>query len=225
MFWWLHDALQVEGLPVIESMVQGLPSLQLVGQVPGGSQVSPGSMMPLPQTAGQSLSLFRLQPLGQHPSPPEQAEMGVWVQCTLQVLGLPVIVSVVHGLLSLQLVGQVPGGSQVSPASTAPLPHTGLQLLSELALQPLGQQPSLLVQVVIGVWVHCTLQVPELPVMVSTVHGLLSLQLVGQVPGGSHVSPGSTTPLPHTGVQLLSVLALQPPGQQPSLLVQVVMGV
>jgi hypothetical protein len=38
----------------------------------------------------------------------------------------------------------------------------------------------------------------------------------GAVPPSSHSSPISTTPLPHTGAQSLSVLALAPGGQQPS---------
>src|SRR5687768_6496987 len=44
-------------------------------------------------------------------------------------------------------VWQVATGSQVSPASSTPLPQTRMQLLSLLALQPEGQQPSPLVQV------------------------------------------------------------------------------
>ncbi len=38
--------------------------------------------------------------------------------------------------------GHEVSGSQVSPLSTAPLPHAGVQSVSLLALQPLGQQPS-----------------------------------------------------------------------------------
>jgi hypothetical protein len=37
--------------------------------------------------------------------------------------------------------------------------------------------------------------------------------------GGSHCSPASTTPLPHTGAQSLSLLLLQLAGQQPSPLI------
>src|SRR5262245_24482193 len=40
----------------------------------------------------------------------------------------------------------------------------------------------------------------------------------------SHCSPDSTTPLPHTGAQSLSLLAFAPLGQQPSLLAGVVIG-
>jgi hypothetical protein len=52
--------------------------------------------------------------------------------------------------------------SQVSPASTAPLPHTTGQSLSVLLLQlpAVGQQPSPLTQAVIGVLTHWDVQVP-----------------------------------------------------------------
>ena len=217
--------MQLAVLPGIVAVVHGLLSLQLVGQVAGGSQVSPDSMMPLPHAAEQLLSLALVQPLGQQPSPLVQVVMLVWLQATLQLAALPVIVSVVHGLLSLQLAGHVPGGSQVSPDSTTPLPQLGLQLLSLLALQPEGQQPSPPTHAVMVVCVQATLQVAALPVIVSVVHGLLSLQLAGQLPGGSQVSPGSMMPLPQTALQLLSLLALQPGGQQLSPLAHATMGV
>jgi hypothetical protein len=57
----------------------------------------------------------------------------------LQVAALPVSTFVVQALLSLQLVGQLPGGSHVSLPSTTPLPHIGmlpLDELDELALPP-----------------------------------------------------------------------------------------
>jgi hypothetical protein len=44
--------------------------------------------------------------------------------------------------------------------------------------------------------------------------------VVGQLP--SHSSPVSTTPLPHTAAQLLSVSELQPLGQQSSLFAHIV---
>ena len=72
----------------------------------------------------------------------------------------------VHELLSLQSIteaGQRAGGSQVSPASTTLLPQTGEQSLSMLALHPGAQQPSPLVQTMIGVWTHCAVQVAALP--------------------------------------------------------------
>jgi hypothetical protein len=93
----------------------------------------------------------------------------------LQSAALPVNVSVVHALLSLQLVGQLP--SHVSGLSTTPSPQQGC----------------------IAVCVHLAVQAAALPVIVSVVHLLPSSQLVGQVLGGSHCSPASMTPLPQQG--------------------------
>ena len=67
------------------------------------------------------------------------------------------------------------------------------------------------------------MQLDALPVAVSMVQALPSSQLVGQEPGGSHVSPGSTSALLHVFVQSLSLFASQPPGQQPSPLAHCVM--
>jgi hypothetical protein len=144
--------------------VQGSLSSQLVGQVDGGSQVSPFSTAPLPQVGEQSRSVLALHPVGQQPSPPIQAVMAVWVQATLQVALPPVIWSVVQALLSLQEVGQEDFGSQVSPFSTTPLPHFGVQSESLLALHPVGQQPSPPIQAVMAVWLQATLQLALLPV-------------------------------------------------------------
>jgi hypothetical protein len=46
--------------------------------------------------------------------------------------------------------------------------------------------------------------------------------MLAQSAGGSHVSPCSTALLPHTGVQSLSLTALHPGGQHPSLLLHIV---
>jgi hypothetical protein len=132
---------------------------------------------------------------------------------------------VVQALLSSQEEGQEDGGSQVSPVSTAPLPHFGEQSESVLALHPAGQQPSPETQVLIVVWLQATLQLALLPVIRSMVQALLSLQEVGQEDFGSQVSPFSTTPLPQVGEQSESLLALHPAGQQPSPATQVVMEV
>ena len=100
---------------------------------------------------------------GHQPSPATQAVMAVWVQTRVQVALLPLAVtSVVQALPSLQLVGQ---GSQVSPFSTTPLPHFGVQSESLLALHPVGQQPSPPIQAVMAVWLQATLQLALLPVM------------------------------------------------------------
>jgi hypothetical protein len=164
---WLQTTLQ--GVPPSTSVVQGSLSLgQVVGQgsvVEFGSQVSPVSTTPLPQTGLQSESLVALHPAGQQPSAPIQAVMATWVQATLQVSLPPVIWSVVQALLSLQEVGHEDFGSQVSPLSTTPLPHFGEQLGSVLALHPAGQQPSSAPQAVMVVWLQATLQLALLPVI------------------------------------------------------------
>ena len=60
---------------------------------------------------------------------------------------------------------------------------------------------------------------------------LLSLHDVGHAPvepagiAVSHVSPGSTTPLPQVAEQLLSLADVHPGGQQPSPFMQAVIGV
>jgi hypothetical protein len=110
----------------------------------------------------------------------------------------------------------IDGGSQVSPVSIVPLPQVDEQLLSEAEVHPDGQQPSPLMHDVMGVWPHDRLQFAALPVDESIVHEFMSSQVGGQVAGGSQVSPGSSTPLPQLAEQLLSVIAVQPPGQQPS---------
>jgi hypothetical protein len=79
-----------------------------------------------------------------------------------------------------------------------------------------------LLHVVTGVYVHATLQAPGVPLRASVVHAWLSLQLTGQLP--SHFSGASVTPLPHTGVQALSLSALQPEGQHESPFPHAVMG-
>jgi hypothetical protein len=110
-------------------------------------------------------------------------------------------------------VRQLP--SQVSPGSTTLFPHDGEQVSSLVVLQPVGQQPSPSAQVVICWWLHTTLQVPALPVIVSMVQALVSAHDEGQSP--SHVSPISTAPFPQVAEQSLSVLRLHAvPGQHPS---------
>ena len=67
--------MQLAALPVMTSLVQASPSLQLVGQLPCGSQVSPLSKTPLPQVCEQSLSVAASQPAGQQPSAAMHAVM------------------------------------------------------------------------------------------------------------------------------------------------------
>jgi hypothetical protein len=103
--------------------------------------------------------------------------------------------------------------------------------LAQLAVhgvQPDGQNPSAVVPlhgrgVVVQTNVHAA-TVPERVRMLlpSLTH---ASYCVWQAEGGSHFSPASTTEFPHTAVQLLSVLALQVGGQQPSPLMHVLMSV
>ena len=92
------------------------------------------------------------------------------------------------------------------------------QSLSPGRLQPEGQQPSPLEQVVTGADSQRRLQ--PLPTRVRVVHALEEHE-VGQSP--SQRSPGSTTPLPHIESQSPSLVALQPEGQHPSPPVQLEM--
>lgn len=104
--------------------------------------------------------------------------------------------------------------AQVSLPSHTPLPQEAEQSLSLDVLQPEGQHPSLLVQEVIDVKVHSASQFAALPLSVSVVQLSLSLQLVGQVEGGSHVSPGSMTLLPQDGGAIGSHVLLELPLSQ-----------
>jgi hypothetical protein len=139
----LHATLQFAALPVIWSWVQALPSSQLVGQVAMGSQVSPASTTPLPQLAEQSESSAVLHVAGQQPSPGEHVLMAVLLHTTLHASALPATWSWVQALPSSQLVGHEVAGSQVSPASTMPLPQVapGAAAVPELAPAPVAPPP------------------------------------------------------------------------------------
>jgi hypothetical protein len=116
----------------------------------------------------------------------------------VHAIALPVVLSSVHGSPSSHDVAQLP--SHVSPESTWPSPQRGAggaQSLSLLFMQPGAQQPSPLLQVVIGALTHLAVHVAAAPVSMSVVQTLLSSHELGQLP--SQVSPGSTTPLPHFG--------------------------
>jgi hypothetical protein len=192
----VHRAEHVEALPVSASVVHASASSQEVGQFEGGSQVSPGSTTPLPHKAEQSVSVASSQPSGQQPSPPVQAVTGSCVHRAEHVAALPVMRSSVQGSVSPQDVGQLEGGSQVSPASIVPLPHVVEQSESVAGLHPAGQQPSPALQDVIGAWLQRALQLRALPWRVSSVQAFESSQAAGQDSGGSQVSPGSMMPLP-----------------------------
>jgi len=155
-----------------------------------------------------------LQPLAQQPSPLTQAVIGVLPHFAVHVLASPLSVSVVQTSPSLHEVGHLSAGlvlplSQVSPASTTPLPHDVVQSWSVFALQiVVSQHESLTVRLhtVIFVFVHSAVQVAALPVSTSVVHELLSLHEVGQLP--SHFSLPSTLPSPQTMTWLVQELSL-----------------
>ncbi len=96
-----------------------------------------------------------------------------------------------------QLAGQFATGSHFSPqdASTVPLPQVQLQS-SSMPAHPAGQQLSPVMQAVWGA--SSTQRAVQLAAEPSSLRRMQPLggQLVGQVPGGSQVSPGSTLSLP-----------------------------
>src|ERR1022692_2883721 len=111
--------------------------------------------------------------------------------------------------------GQAPGApaamprSQTSPGSTVPLPQVGEQSGSMELLAPAGQQPSLGTGALISTG-RAQAAVQSAPFGRSWVQATPSLQSAGgQAPGSpaamavSHSSPGSTTPLPQRGVELI----------------------
>jgi hypothetical protein len=202
------------------SVVHASPSVQVAAQLP--SQVSPISTTPFPQTGAQLPSSLLLQPGGQQESPLAQTVIAGYEQRTLHIADVPVRTFDVQDIPSSHVAGQFP--SHVSPDSTTPLPHAGRQLLSLFALQPAGQQASPPTHIVIGGCVHRTLHCVGVPESTSFVQASPSLaQVVRQLPSQS--SPISTTEFPQTGVQLPSLLALQPGGQQLSPPMHIVTGV
>jgi len=149
--------LQLAASPVSCSAVQGSPSSgQEVGQVLGGSQVSPAPMRPSVQRGAQSRSLALEQPGGQQPSPAMQAVTGWWTHVRVQPSVEPDATSTVQALASSQVPRQAPwwpaviARSQFSSASTTPFPQIAWQSLSLAVEQPGGQHPSPPAHPVIG---------------------------------------------------------------------------
>jgi hypothetical protein len=207
-----HWAWQVPGLASFFNMQPALA--QLVGQVASGSQVSPLSTTPLPQTTEQSASLPTLQPGGQQLSPDAQVVcMPSSTQAAVHAAAEPISFRRVQPMGG-QAVGQLEGGSQVSPVSTVPLPHIVLQSLSLAALQAAGQQPSPFTHAVcMTSFTHSAWQLPGLASRRSMQP--TGGQAVGQLASGSHVSPQalSTMPLPQTQAQSESLATVQLEGQ------------
>lgn len=208
--------------------MQGSPSSgQVVGQVLGGSQVSPASTFLSPQVAWQSVSVAGVQPEGQQPSPLKQATIAVCVQWREQSLLEPLAMSPVQASPSSQVSAQAPGNpaviarSHCSPASTTPSPQIGEQSGSLAAVQPSGQQESPPTQAVMGLTTQAALQVAGSPRTLEVAHEPVAGQVpvFGQDPStaSSQVSTGgSTTPLPQTAAQSASTASVPPGGQQPS---------
>jgi hypothetical protein len=181
----------------------------------------------------QSRSFAAVQPVGQQASRAfEQAVIGMWRQAVLQVAGSPTNRSLVHGSpSSAHEVGQVLGGSQVSPEPMRPSPQRGSQSLSLTAEQPCGQQPSSFMQPVIAWWMQVRVQASAEPDVKSSVQAIPSSHDFRQAPGvpaviaRSQLSRSSTTPSPQIAGQSESTTAEQPAGQQLSPPTQALIGV
>ena len=113
---------------------------QVCGQVVSGSHSSPGSSVPLPHWLVQSRSLAAVQPSGQHSSPSTQVDCRpAETQTAAQVPSL--FSRCIWHFSCAQLCGQLPAGSQISPASSRPLPQPA-QSMSVAAEQDDGQHRS-----------------------------------------------------------------------------------
>jgi hypothetical protein len=220
----LHAPLDPERTSVVHALPSSQVTLAQVGDPGATSQVSPASTRPLPQP-GQSTSLVGPHPVGQDPSAVPQARATV-VQRYVHALTEPdevrtLSASDTHARIA---VVQTPGGSQVSPASMRPLPQPGQSTSVDGPQATLvGQKPSAPPH---ERWrrVHTNVQAAALPDGVTTVLASLTQAfcVVVQALVGSQVSPDSRTPLPQDGAQSLSLRALQPAGQHPSLLAHAV---
>jgi hypothetical protein len=118
-------------------------------------------------------------------------------------------------------VWQAEGGSHLSPDSTTEFPHAGVQLLSLLALQVDGQQPSPFLHAVSTVvFTHLAVQAAAVP-WSARCWQPTGGQVVGQLaPSQLSLHAGSVTPLPHWQAQSLSFAVVHPEAQQPSPFVQ-----
>jgi hypothetical protein len=154
---------------------------------------------------------------------PEQEVTGTCSQTTLHRDASPVRRSRVQGSpSSAHTVGQVEGGSQVSPDPRWPSPQMGAQSWSAAAPQPAGQQPSPLTHAVTAVWLHPREHASTVPDATSLVQASPSSQVEAHAPGRPAVMPRSQrsvplwTPSPQTVAQSVSVAIVHHVGQQPS---------
>lgn len=176
---------------------------------------------PAPQVPTQGTQLE-----GQNPSEVPLQVRPLVVQANVQVATEPVLVRMLLASLrqASDWVWHALGGSHFSPASTTEFPQTGVQLLSLLALQVEGQQPSPFAQALITVVLtHLAVQAAAVPCSARSWQPTAG-QLVGQLaPSQLSLQAASVTPLPHWQAQSLSFAVVQPEAQQPSPFVQVLM--
>src|SRR5215510_323869 len=111
-----QTTLHCSAAPILMSSVQALRSSQLVGQGVAvfDSHVSGGTSTPSPQLFEQSLSLAKVHPVAQHPSPLLHARMGSISQTALHACALPESFTTRHALSDVQVaaVGHWLIGSQ-----------------------------------------------------------------------------------------------------------------
>ena len=165
-----QKALHWPGDPMSFSRVQTSPSSgQVVGQLPGGSQVSPIPMRRSLQAGAQSLSVSAVHPEGQQPSPVRHPVMRTCEQVRVHASTDPSARSTVHASRSSHERGQAPGlpavirRSQLSVPPTTPSPQMTEQSESLDAVQPAGQQPSPEAQPVMGDETHRALHISAAP--------------------------------------------------------------
>ena len=174
------------------------------------------SVTPLPQRHWQSPSLTLVQPDGQQPSPEVQVVITVSsTHSALHWAALALRACARWQPMAGQLVGQSP--SHFSLALARRRCRSGrCSRCRWCCCRPRGQQPSPLAQAV------CMPSSTQ-----RAVHGggsSLELASPAALPGaggraargGSQVLAASTAPLPQRALQSLSLVALQPEGQQPS---------
>jgi hypothetical protein len=184
------------------SFLQSLLQLSPFCVLPS-SQSSPGSVVPLPHCALQSVSVLALAPDGQQPSPSTALVMRGCLHSAVQLCALPLRLSAVQASLSSQELGQgfsLPFSQRSEPSST-PLPQLGEQSESSLLLQSLGQQPSPPLHSLTGLKLHFRLQLLAAPVGLATMHLSWLWHIEQDALPGSQLSPCSTTPFPHVLLQ------------------------
>jgi hypothetical protein len=184
--------LHCAGSPVSWSRVHASPSSgQVVGQLAGGSQVSPMPTRPSRQLGAQSVSFSGVQPVGQQPSRAWHAVMRAWAQVRVQVSTDPIATSTVHASWSSHVAGHAPGfpevirRSQVSLALMTPSPQMTWQSESVAAVHPGGQQLSAEAQPVMGSVTHSALQVSALPRSSTTAQEPAGGHCVGHEPAAA----------------------------------------